>query len=208
MKKEIWKKVIGFPGYEVSSLGRVKSHWRRRAAGYGRGSVSTIDPSYEVIKKLEKSSAGYTNVNLAYGEAGRRKKVSQDVHVLVLTYFKGPRPQGYEARHLDGNKSNNKVSNLEWGTVEENTRDRFRHGTTNRGEKCGTAKLTEDDVHDIRRLVKTTTLRLRQIGKMFNVRESAISRIMSGVRWSHLPERKVNIAVFRDRGGPRLIKEK
>jgi hypothetical protein len=50
------------------------------------------------------------------------------IHILVLETFVGPRPDGYEARHLDGNPENNRVSNLAWGTSSENSLDQVRHG--------------------------------------------------------------------------------
>ena len=51
------------------------------------------------------------------------------VHVLVLSTFVGPRPDGMEVRHLDGNSLNNSLENLAWGTHKENTQDAFVHGS-------------------------------------------------------------------------------
>jgi predicted transcriptional regulator len=52
------------------------------------------------------------------------------VHRAVLTAFRGPYPgKGFEARHLDGNKQNNRLGNLAWGTRRENADDRIRHGS-------------------------------------------------------------------------------
>lgn len=56
--------------------------------------------------------------------------VKKYVHALVLETFVGPRPPGYECRHLDGMKTNNAVTNLAWGTQEDNRGDHIRLGVT------------------------------------------------------------------------------
>lgn len=50
------------------------------------------------------------------------------IHRLVLEAFVGPCPDGMEALHSDGNKTNNNVDNLRWGTPSENNRDIVKHG--------------------------------------------------------------------------------
>jgi len=72
------------------------------------------------------------------------------VHVLVLTTFKGPCPCGMESRHADGVRINAALSNLSYGTAQQNADDRQRHGTVRRGEQHGRAKLTEAQVREIR----------------------------------------------------------
>ena len=64
---------------------------------------------------------GYLQVNLN----GTLRKV----HEVVLTTFKGVRPEGMVGRHLDGDSLNNDKSNLEWGTPSQNTQDQIKHGT-------------------------------------------------------------------------------
>ena len=62
------------------------------------------------------------------------------VHTLVLTTFVGSCPVGLECRHLNDNKRDNRLINLEWGTRLDNMQDRIKHGLTNRGEL--TARLS------------------------------------------------------------------
>lgn len=57
------------------------------------------------------------------------------VHRTVCELFNGPAPNEKQCRHLDGNKYNNHASNLMWGTVKENSHDKFVHGTVLFGEK-------------------------------------------------------------------------
>lgn len=106
---EEWRPVIGAEAfYEVSSLGAVRSLRTGRLLALHR------PPSQRYWTAM---------LNLP----GGRKMVK--VHTLVLTAFDGPRPDGLECRHLDGNPDNNWLSNLRWGTPSQNTHDAVRHGT-------------------------------------------------------------------------------
>lgn len=69
---------------------------------------------------------------------GERKKYR--LHRLMATIFMQPRPSmQHEIRHLDGNKQNNRIENLAWGTRKENAADRDAHGRTSCGEKHSAA---------------------------------------------------------------------
>lgn len=122
MTREKWAPVPGWDGlYEVSTRGRVRS--------LERFSVDSRGRLYRVpgrVRKLSRHPSGYVLVNLCAG--GSRRKYQ--VHRLVLAAFIGPCPEGMETRHLDGDRANNHLENLAWGTPEENTADRVRHGTT------------------------------------------------------------------------------
>lgn len=74
------------------------------------------------------------------------------VHRLVLSLFDRPNEIGEECRHLDGNPTNNHISNLKWGTRSENIADKARHGTGNQGERHCHAKLTNAEVRMARQL--------------------------------------------------------
>lgn len=112
---EEWRPVPGFPGYEVSSLGRVVSKRRRCPQ----------------ILKPWLDSHGYPRVGLRTDDG----RALRSVHVVVATAFLGPRPDGCEVRHLDGSPLNNTPENLAWGTRSENERDKVRHGTHNCASK-------------------------------------------------------------------------
>lgn len=114
------------------------------------------------------------------------KEQTKLVHRLVLKTFVGPCPNGMECRHLDGNPRNNNLSNLRWGTVKENQADRIRHGTDNRGERCGHAKLTERSVREILRLRKTGTESATSLSKKYGVSSSTICDIIARRTWGHV----------------------
>jgi hypothetical protein len=108
-EQEDWLPAPGFDGYEVSDLGRVISRRRKKS----------------ILLRLQRDDKGYPKVCLM--RDGR--PVTRLVHQLVAAAFIGPRPEGLEVRHLDGDKDNCRLANLCYGTRSENTFDQVRHGT-------------------------------------------------------------------------------
>lgn len=111
--EEIWKDIEGYEGiYRVSSYGRVLS------VNYGpKGKFGLNTPMSKVLRPSV-ATTGYLTVELYKGKS--RKRVY--VHRLVASAFI-PNPVGKpEINHVDGNKQNNNVTNLEWVTTSENTR--------------------------------------------------------------------------------------
>ncbi len=112
------------PGYEITKEGKVFSvihNWR----GYGKREM-----------KQFLNSDGYLRVHLTI----KGKEKSYMVHKLVALHFLPLKPSPkYEMRHLDGNKLNNHISNLAWGTKQDNANDREKHGHTARGKKLSIA---------------------------------------------------------------------
>jgi hypothetical protein len=104
------------------------------------------------------------------------------VHRLVLEAFAGPCENGMETRHLDGNPSNNHLANLKWGTIEENTSDRDRHGNFTNGERNGQAKLTNANVISVRQGKSSN----KDLAAYYGVCAACISRIKLGRRWKHI----------------------
>ena len=93
----------------------------------------------------------------------------------MATTFLGARESNMQVRHLDGNKENNKLSNLCYGTALENAKDRHNHLKTARGEKIGTSKLSNIDVEDIR----NSKLSQKELSKIYNVSIANISLILN-----------------------------
>ena len=128
------------------------------------------------------TAAGYYKIEIGpYGG-----KLQRYVHSIICESFHGPRPPGMEVRHLDGNGQNNKASNLKWGTPAENQADRALHGTSNRGERCASAKLTAEKVISIRSLIRDCGMRQSEVAAMMGVHAVTISNIMTGTTWSHV----------------------
>ncbi len=172
--------VPGWPGYLVTSDGRVFSRWRRGTAGLDRSRPPIELHARDRSKSRKK--CGYLSVAL------RRdgKEWAVFVHTLVLLTFAGPRPSGYEARHLNGVRSDNRAENLAWGTRAENLADRLRHGTILRGEAAGQARLTSQQVLAIReRLARGESL--TSVAECFGCSMSNVRRIRDRKIWAHLP---------------------
>lgn len=109
------------------------------------------------------------------------------IHRMVALAFL-PNPNKLPVvSHIDGNPSNNDVSNLRWSTHRENTMDMRRHGTMQDGEKCITAKITEEIALEIRRRHKEegrgSGIRMAE---EYGLSPAQISRIANGFRWQYL----------------------
>lgn len=115
--QEIWKKIKDYPNYEISNLGRVK------ALKY----YSNIHKKYydrELILKEKTNRFGYKFVSLS-NKFGRKSKA---IHRLVAENFIENKNNYKEVNHIDGNKNNNKVDNLEWCTRQYNVLHSYRLG--------------------------------------------------------------------------------
>jgi hypothetical protein len=117
---EIWLPIVGYPDYEISNLGRVKSLARL----VWRGPVGYCLKG-EIIRKPTVDGQGYPMVTLG------TPKRSCYIHALVAAAFMGSTPEGMEIRHDDGNRENPRLDNLLFGTRSQNIMDAYRHGTRN-----------------------------------------------------------------------------
>ena len=155
--------------YEVSNWGRVK----RTAPGHN------AHPGY-ILKGG--TFGGYRVVTMQRNRVAVRKAV----HLLVLHAFRGP-PENpeHEANHIDGNKFNNHISNLQWCSHQENCLHRNRVLRKCLGANNGNSVLLEEQVQEIRALL-SKSVKQRTIAKMFGVTQAAISGIIRGLLWSYL----------------------
>ena len=188
---EVWKEVPGWSGYEVSDGGRV----------YKKPFVDKLGHKREgrVLKqKVGRNKSGnYKSIVVTLSSNGVIGYFS--VARLMLLAFKGcPLPEQTQARHLDSNSFNNKLSNLAWGTYEDNLNDKIAVGRSGKGSTNSQSKLSENDVLDIKELCKSIviggrggksfkrTITIDEIAKKFNVSRTAIKLIKSGVSWTHV----------------------
>ena len=162
---ERWGTLQWAPGYRISTHGRVIS--RRR------GSDRELKPTPD--------GAGYLRVAI-YIEKQRKHFY---VHRLVLETFIGPCPEGQECLHDDDCHSNNYLTNLRWGTRQQNCKDRHRNGRYHKGEKMPLAKLTAVKVRAMRRLRKKGWSYPR-LGKRFGVSWHTAYWACIGQTWKHV----------------------
>jgi hypothetical protein len=183
---ERWLPIPHEHGYEVSTLGRVRS-WRQR----GRGGLQK--PTPHPLRPYT-NRYGYLVVQLS----GRK---AHTIHALVLLAFVGPRPPGMVSRHFpDRDRTNNRVENLSWGTPTENTADMTIHGTMPtgdrsgarkhpeklaRGERVSNARLKASDIPLIRAARKAGES-WSQIATRFGVGVTTVCSVVNGRTWSHV----------------------
>ncbi|QOV97595.1 NUMOD4 motif-containing HNH endonuclease [Rhodococcus pyridinivorans] len=118
---EVWKSAPGWEGiFEVSDLGRVRS--LPRIAVRKNGTPCSVRG--RILHPYRKSS-GHLILSVPKHAGGQGRA---SVHALVAEAFLGPRPDGHEVRHLDGNPANNRVTNLAYGTRTDQRFDDVRNG--------------------------------------------------------------------------------
>ena len=121
---EHWAWIPGFDGrYQVSDAGNVRSVSRYVITGHGK----TWKPGRILKPHLShKNRPGVDYLQVWLCRDGY--EVRQKIHRLVLLAFRGEPPAGTEACHNDGDRFNNRLSNLRWDTHDANVQDRVRSG--------------------------------------------------------------------------------
>lgn len=167
MNKETWKEIPEYEGlYEVSDLGRVRSMDREVIGKSG----SVRKHKGRILKQTINKRDGRLQLNLS--KDGKQYK--KHPYVLVAQAFIGERPKGYDVCHIDGDLTNNKLTNIRFDTRSQNRIDNYRYGG-----KTGRGKLTIEQVLEIRRLHATGNYKQIELAKKFNVGGDNISRIVT-----------------------------
>ena len=148
------------PRYLVSDMGRVKGV---------RGVI------------LRTPSCKYRQYRLIHSSRGGRQ-VQWFVHTLVLETFVGPKPESMVCRHLDGDPTNNRLTNLRWGTYAENAEDAVKHGRMASDWKHGGSKLTQKRVNRMRQL-RLEGVAVPELARRFKVSARHVYNILSGSSW-------------------------
>ena len=158
---EIWRDVEGYKGkYQVSNKGRLKS--------FHDNNVKILNYSFD--------KTGYTRITLTLKEV--RKYFA--LHRLIATAFI-PNPENKPfVNHIDGNKRNNCLENLEWVTPKENSQHAYKHGLIKKGCENPCSKLTAEQVKFIRQNYKARDKNFgaSALGRKFNVNHSVICDVV------------------------------
>lgn len=153
--------------YSVSTYGRVQSHL------------------YTRILKQQTHALGYKTVCLFGADKKKRLKL---VHRLVATAFLRSTGDRDQVNHKDGDKTNNRLENLEWVTAKQNIRHAVATGLHQgpEGEKNGHAKLDKDAVLAIRRRYRHGLG--HALAREYGVSRTTITDIVKRRSWAHLAE--------------------
>lgn len=172
-----FKDIPGFPGYRVGTDGSVWSCWRTH--WQGTRIAKAISGQWKMLKPSLRKEDGRKRYTVKRADGTYRRCYGSH---LVLESFVGPRPTGLEACHNNGDCTNDSIDNLRWDTHSANLLDRRRHGTNVQGEMVNTAKLTAENVLEIRRIGKP----LKPLAIRFGVTETLVSLILKRKVWKHV----------------------
>ncbi len=173
MVSKHFKEIPGFPSYFINKRGQVWS-----------GPKVRVNISGQFIKPYLVNN--YLMVNLYKN----KKLFHKYIHRLLLEVYVGLCPEGMECRHLDGNRQDNRLDNLCWGTRSENVMDTIQHGRNNtlykKGIKHPNSILTEQDVRMIVYMYRTGEFTQQEIGGIYDTARSNVSAILNKRNWKHI----------------------
>lgn len=167
--EEVWEDIKGYEGlYKISNLGRVKSLERW---------IYNVNRKYLSKEKILKpiKVGNYLGVQLSF--KGKSEKFY--IHRLVCEHFIIKIDGKTNVNHIDGNKENNVVDNLEWCNQSENNYHAFNNGLINSvGEKHHYAIYSDDEVKELRKLYKTGKYKQSELANMFGMSKMTVHRIV------------------------------
>lgn len=158
---EEWREIASLPGYEASSLGRIR-HDDKILPGTAHGKY----------RRVCLRSKGSPRKNLL-------------VHRLVCEAFHGPAPVGLDCAHRDGDCSNNRPSNLRWATHRENLRDKWKHQAHAHGVKMSRVVKSDAvaiEIYQRGRAGESAS----SLAAEFGYSEFTVIRIFDGRAWSRV----------------------
>jgi hypothetical protein len=162
--EEVWMPVPNYESfYQVSNSGK----------------FAIIKKDGRVLRKLN-TATQYLSVSCKDIDGSGQKALY--IHQLVAHVFIGKRPDGMVVRHIDGNRYNNHVSNLCYGSPHENTLDSIKNKTYAK-ERNGRSLLNQRMVNAIRSLFNDKIVSKTQLAKAFQVSESTINAIIKNRNW-------------------------
>jgi hypothetical protein len=171
--KEIWKDIPNYEGmYQISNLGRVKSLSREVFHGNGKRFCD------ETIMKPKLETTGYFSICLRKDRASKTIKIHR---LIAMLFIDNPQNKA-TVNHINGIKTDNRIENLEWCTIQENIQHAISTGLkrTAKGEKHGQSKLLDSDIEYIKNnYIKHKNS--KQLSQMFGITYGYVSMIAKGI---------------------------
>lgn len=164
-ESEQWKPVVSFEGaYEVSNLGRIKSLRRLKN---NKGAFQEVKERILVI-----GQSNYPSVSLWLNGTLKVKKVHR---IVAEAWIKNPLNKA-EVNHIDANRQNNCVENLEWVTRQENVNHAKENNLLPRGNNHVNTKVNSAEIIEF--FTKHSDSTQRQIGEIFGISQARVSQIL------------------------------
>ena len=161
--KEVWMQITDYEGlYYISNFGRVKDNKER-------------------IRGTYINNKGYECITLRF----RKNKYHHLIHRLVAEYFIPKVTNCIQVNHIDCNKLNNRVDNLEWTNQRDNYNHGMKHFLYSKNEDHYFSKLSNKDVEMMNALYKLGFIRAT-VAKIFNVNPSSLEAIEKGISFREL----------------------
>lgn len=159
-----WHTISSYPNYEITKSGLIRHK------------------KFKKIKSVYLNYSGYKMISINNDGKPRPERVHR---LLMETFVENPECKP-NVNHKNGNKQDNRFSNLEWCTHKENMQHAFRTKLVNNtGERNGQSKLTEIQVKEIKILLSKKTTQ-QKIADMYGVSRSCILGIHIGRLWKHV----------------------
>jgi hypothetical protein len=176
METEIWKEIPDLGGfYFVSNLGRIKSIERSFPINFKNTDKFRVKPEM-ILKSHDKR--GYRFACITYNMVTN----NFPIHRLVASLFIRKPNKNEQVNHIDGDKANNHVSNLEWVSPLENITHAWKNNLIPHGEQRHDSKLSNNDVLQIRNSKETSIV----LGKRYSVSSSTIRNIKLNKSWKRI----------------------
>lgn len=167
---EIWKDIPGFQNiYQASNIGRIRSKTHLI-----NGHCNKVWKQGRILKQ-QKSKKGYMQAALMIAP---KKRYNPGVHRLVALAFISNPENKPQVNHINGCKTNNTVSNLEWVNNSENQIHAVKNNliNPNYGESHHNSKLSNKDVLIIRQKINDGES-IKNLSKDYNISSSALCQI-------------------------------
>jgi len=172
--EEVWVNIQGAAGkYQVSNLCNVKTTTNF-------DSIGRVMSGHPKVIKQHVNFNGYLYVNMIING----KETLKPIHRLMAETFL-PNPLGLNCiNHINCNKLDNRLENLEWCTIEYNTQHAHKNGRfpNPTGIKNGSAKITDEIALDI----FTSKLSVKELVVKHGVHPSRVYDVRTGVSWNHI----------------------
>jgi len=162
--EEVWMPVPNYEQfYQISNHGR----------------FAVLKKDGRQLRKLN-TATHYLSVSCKNIDGNGQKSLY--IHTLVAKVFIGDRPDGLVIRHIDGDRYNNKVTNLCYGSPHENTLDSIKNKTYAK-EKNGRSLLNQRMVNAIRYFHNKNLVEKNELSLAFNVSPATIQAIITNRNW-------------------------
>jgi hypothetical protein len=172
---ETWKEFGDLNAYRISNSGEAQS---RLARNGGKGKPKPFT-EWKTLKQSAGKTDSYGGFYMVIAARIRGKVKTIRVHRLMAELFIREVKAGEQVNHIDGDRRNNSLSNLEIVSPKENIQNALKRGVFHKGQRALKGKISREMVMEIQKLISDGKMN-KEIAKKFNIDPSNVSRIRHG----------------------------